>query len=112
MLWLPITIHPQTGDLCWDKPWNPWPEEGFPHEVTDGVTGPYAARIWPVPRLKDARLVDCQCGRTGLQPATQEAMVRYIPGASLDADGRITVTIPTLAESVPYPTGSGEDEVT
>jgi hypothetical protein len=101
-----MIIHPQTGDLCWDKPWSPWPEEGFSYEFA----GPDAIRIWPVPRLKDARLVDCRCGRTGIQPCTQEALVRYIPGASISPDGRLTVTLPTLAEPVLYPTGSGEDE--
>jgi hypothetical protein len=111
MPWLHVTIHPQTGDMCWNYPLAPWPEDGFPHEVTDGVTGPYADRIWSVPRLKDARLVDCRCGRTGLQPAAWEAMIRYIPGASI-VDGHLTITLPTLANPVLYPTGSGEDEET
>ncbi len=88
-----------------------WPDPGFPHEepFTIGIARP-AAKVWPVPWLKDARLVEClACGKTGIQPRTAEAMARYIPGARLDGD---RLVLATALEPVPYPDGSGRDEET
>lgn len=108
--WLPFVIHPQIGSTCsaYEDRLVAWPFGEFHLEHDGHVT------IWPVPRIKGARLVDCRCGKTGIQPADWEAAVRYIPGAVLvERDGVVTMHLPSvLAGALARPTGSGEDEVT
>jgi hypothetical protein len=104
MEWLDLVIHPQTGGVCY-PPYSHghmvWPEDGFLHSLRDLPT------VWPVPRLKDARLVDCAvCRKTGIQARNIEAVARYLPGTAVE-EGKLIFR--PLGMGV-YPTGSGEDE--
>lgn len=100
---LSLIIHPQTGSCCYsDRLLNGWPGDfTFPSEHV---------RIWPVPRIREARLVDCHCGKTGIQPQTLEAAARYLPGTDLvEENGQVRLVM-SPNPSFQYPTGSGEDE--
>jgi len=104
-----FVIHPQDGSIC--ASWKPSSVD--PYDLV--TVGPPVEDvvIWSVPRIREARLVDCRrCGKTGVQPKTWEAVVRYIPGAVLvESEGVVTVHLPTaLAGRLDPPTGSGEDE--
>jgi hypothetical protein len=104
--WLPLVVHPQTGEIC-DARRLPdfWPDGGFP------IAPSPEARVWPVPWLKGARLVDCgRCGKTGIQAATPADLVRYIPGAELNGDG--TIVLASALDPIALPDGSGRDEET
>lgn len=97
-----IVIHPQSGSMCpaYRTPLL-WPDEGFPASLE----GPL---FWPVPDLIEARLADCHCGKTVIYPLTTEAVLRYVPGAKLEEDGRIVLTLTSAMP--PLPTGTGKDE--
>lgn len=104
---LPIVIHPQSGTACYADRSFPWPDEGFPVPVSwrEDVT------IWPVPRIREARLVDCgKCNKTGIQPQTVEAAARYIPGAEAVIENGTFAIRMNPNPAIAYPTGSGEDE--
>ncbi len=105
--WASIVIHPQSGSICYAyRAPDIWPESGFPYFIK----GTEQAKPWPVPWIKGARLVDCHCGKTGLQPRTHEDIVRYTPGTKLEGD-RI-VFQPLLEVTYTLPDGSGRDEET
>jgi hypothetical protein len=107
---LPIVVHPQIPSVCQTDRYAAWPLEG--------INGPYpfgmrreGEVLWPVPRIVDARIVDCSgCGKTGIQPKNWKALVRYIPGARLDPERPGAILFPDLMASIAYPTGDGEDE--
>jgi hypothetical protein len=103
--WLPLVVHPQTGEIC-DALRLPdfWPDGGFPVAPSPEV------RVWPVPWLKGARLVDCRCGKTGIQAATPADLARYVPGAKLNGDGSIVLA--SALDAIALSDGSGRDEET
>lgn len=101
--WLPYVVHPQSMGICYGA-FSFWPDSGF---LGPDLFDQPELVLWPVPRLKGARLVECRCGLTGLQPQTMEDLARYIPGARLEGNRLVLENNPLLK----YPDGSGEDEV-
>lgn len=98
---LGIIIHPEGGNIC--SAYKIDPQDWISPGLT--LAGEISVRPWPVPRLREARLVRCHCNEVGIHPETPEAAQRYIPG-SVMRDGQLVLT----AGAMEWPQSDGSDE--